>query len=273
MRLAHSAIWTNSSWRSGLEQRLLAAPCRLEPSEAEVVPPPLQQRERRGVVVGRQGAPQQRQVLADQLLLQVDRVGADDGPFPVGLRPAQRGHQVGERLAHPGPGLQQRHPTVVVGVGDVGRHVALARPVLVAAELPGDRAILAEAGHHLERIEPLSGRALGEPRPPRRARWHRCRRSRSRPRRHAARAATVRSAGEGSRLPLGWLWNSISPRAAKPGSASTVSAVPRPRPRGPRRQPSRRHRRWPRSRPRAPARRRFLAPARRVPPACSRLRS
>src|SRR5579872_981889 len=41
------------------------------------------------------------------------------------------------------------------------------------------------------------------------------------------RAATARSASDGSRRPLGWLCSSISPRSAKPGSASTLSTLPR----------------------------------------------
>ena len=103
--------------------------------EAEVVPPALEQREARRVVLGRERLAQQRQVLADQLLLEVDRVGADDRPLLVGPRPGQRRHQVGERLPDPGARLHQLHAAVVVPVGDVGRHVPLAAAVLVLAEV------------------------------------------------------------------------------------------------------------------------------------------
>ena len=41
-----------------------------------------------------------------------------------------------------------------------------------------------------------------------------------------SRAATFRSAWEGDRYPLGWLWSIISPRQAMPGSARTMSTVP-----------------------------------------------
>jgi predicted ATPase len=37
---------------------------------------------------------QERQVLADQLFLQVDRIGGNDGPFAVGCRPAQRRNEI-----------------------------------------------------------------------------------------------------------------------------------------------------------------------------------
>jgi hypothetical protein len=41
------------------------------------------------------------------------------------------------------------------------------------------------------------------------------------------RAATSRSGFDGSRLPDGWLWISICPRCANPGSASTDVESPR----------------------------------------------
>ena len=52
--------------------------------------PSLEQRKRRGVVVSRQRPPEQRQVLAHQLFLKIDGVGADDGSLPVCPRPGQR---------------------------------------------------------------------------------------------------------------------------------------------------------------------------------------
>ncbi len=41
------------------------------------------------------------------------------------------------------------------------------------------------------------------------------------------RAATSRSASDGSSVPDGWLWSSISPRSAAPGSARTLRTSPR----------------------------------------------
>src|SRR5687767_2535126 len=41
------------------------------------------------------------------------------------------------------------------------------------------------------------------------------------------RAATCMSASDGSSTPDGWLWTSISPRSANPGSASTLVTSPR----------------------------------------------
>ena len=67
-----------------------------EPAETEVVRPALDQREAH---VKRQGRCEQRQVLADELLLQCDRAGGDrNGPSGVG-GPGEEGHEVRERLA------------------------------------------------------------------------------------------------------------------------------------------------------------------------------
>ena len=120
--------------RVGLEQRARRAARLLEPREAHVVPPALEQRERRRVLAGRERPRQRGEVLADQLLLEIDRVGRDDRALAVGARPRERGHQVGERLPHAGARFEQRHAAVVVGVGDVRGHVALAGAVLERAQ-------------------------------------------------------------------------------------------------------------------------------------------
>ena len=85
------------------------APLRLlQPREADVVAPPLEQRVAHRAVLGAERARQQRQVLPDQLLLQVDRVGRDDGALAVHHGPPDRRHEVGEALPDPGPGLEHR---------------------------------------------------------------------------------------------------------------------------------------------------------------------
>jgi hypothetical protein len=64
------------------EQRGMRSRRLLEPLQAEVVPPPLQQGEPDRLVVER--SREERQVLLDQLFLEVDRVRRDDRPFLVG---------------------------------------------------------------------------------------------------------------------------------------------------------------------------------------------
>ena len=109
------------------------------------------------MLVGGERAAQQRQVLADQLLLEVDGVGADDRALAVGARPGQRRHQVGERLADARARLEQEDAAVVVAVGDVGGHVPLGGPVLILAEHRRHGAVLAEGVYHVERVDAHGG--------------------------------------------------------------------------------------------------------------------
>ena len=115
-----------------LEQRVSLLAGLLEPRQADVVPPALEQRERRRVVAGPEGAREDREVLADELLLQIDRVGRDDGALTVLPRPHQCRDQVGERFTDAGPRLEQPDTAVVVQIGHVRRHVALAGTILEA---------------------------------------------------------------------------------------------------------------------------------------------
>jgi len=65
----------------------------------------------------------------------------------------ERGHQVGERLPDPGPRLEQLDPAVVVAIGDIGSHVALAPPVLVLPQLLRHRAAFVQRVDHVERVD------------------------------------------------------------------------------------------------------------------------
>ena len=143
-----------------VEHRVLPGARLLEPRQAQIVAPPLEQREARRVVSGGESARQDRQVLADELLLQVDRVCGHDGALAVLPRPHERRHEVGERLANAGPRLEQCHSAVVVHVGRVGRHIALARPVLERAQHAGDGPVLGEQSGDVHGVEPR-----GRPRP------------------------------------------------------------------------------------------------------------
>src|SRR5205085_4798061 len=80
-----------------LEQRGRLLARLIETREADVVPPSLEQREGGGVLAAPERAGQDRQVLADELLLEVDGVGRDDGALAVLARPHEGGHEVRER--------------------------------------------------------------------------------------------------------------------------------------------------------------------------------
>ena len=140
-----------------VEQRLQARARLLQARQAEVVAPTLEQREARRVVARAERAGEDRQVLPDELLLQVDRVGRDDGALAVLARPHEGRDEIGERLPHPGAGLQQRDAAVVVEVGAVRRHVPLAGPVLEAAERARYGAARGEQTRHVDRVEACGG--------------------------------------------------------------------------------------------------------------------
>ena len=115
-----------------VEQLRRAARRLLEPRLAEVVAPSLQQREAHRLIAQR--LREERQILADELLLQVDRVRRHDRALAIRRRPAQRGHEIAERLADAGARLEQPDAALVVDARDRRGHLALARAVLVARD-------------------------------------------------------------------------------------------------------------------------------------------
>ena len=141
-----------------LEQRVLLLPRLVEPRQADVVPPALEEREARRVVAGAERAGQNGQVLPDQLLLEVDRVGRDDGPLAVLARPHERRDEVSVRLPHPSPRLEHPHAALVVEISDVRRHVTLGGPVLEAAEGARHRSTRGQKRRDVDRVDPR-GRA------------------------------------------------------------------------------------------------------------------
>ena len=125
----------------GVAISALATHRAMKPGEAEIVPPALEQGERRGVAVGGERLAQEGQVLADELLLEIDRVGAHHGALAIGAGPRQRRHEVRERLPDPGARLEQEHAAVVVGVRHVRGHVALAGAVALNKTTSGTAVI------------------------------------------------------------------------------------------------------------------------------------
>ena len=85
--------------------------------------------------------------------MQINRIGRDDCPLAIFTGPLEGGHEIGERLPHPCSRLEQRDSTVIVGVGDVRGHVALARPVLERTHRLCHRPGLGQQSGHGDRIE------------------------------------------------------------------------------------------------------------------------
>ena len=146
----------------------------LELVGAQVVAPPLDQRvgrapaEQRGERLG-----QPRHVAVDDLGLQGQRRGGDDGGRARVHGVPHRGHEVGQRLAGAGAGLHEQVALAVDRVGDGVRHLDLPGP-LGAAD-PADRGVeeLVEGGHQSRvcrrpdsRRAPSTGAAYGKRRSP-----------------------------------------------------------------------------------------------------------
>jgi hypothetical protein len=90
---------------------------------------------------------QERNVLADELLLQADRVrGNDDPAFLVRQRRLNGRDEIGEALADAGAGLDHQVPPLGDRQGDGVGHGKLLRPGLVVPQPLGDGAVGAEDG-------------------------------------------------------------------------------------------------------------------------------
>ena len=122
----------------GIEQglpRLLRRPA-VQPVPAQVVATALEDRERRGTAEQRfQCRGKTGQVTVDQLALQRDRRGCHHDAGAVGHGMGHGGHQVGERLASPGAGLDRQVLTGGDGVLHRLRHRDLAGPLCPADSL------------------------------------------------------------------------------------------------------------------------------------------
>ena len=109
-----------------------------QPALAQVVAPPFD--ERRPELV-REDRLQERDVLAEQLLLQADGVGRDDDAEGlVGLDGLDEGDEVGERLADAGAGLDHEVVLARDGRGDGLGHAALFGSGLEVGPAGGDAA-------------------------------------------------------------------------------------------------------------------------------------
>ena len=87
---------------------------------------------------------QERDVLADELLLQADGVrGDDDASLGGGTGGLDRRHEIREALADAGARLDHQVPRAAQGVGDGVGHAQLLGPRLVIRQAPGDCAVRA----------------------------------------------------------------------------------------------------------------------------------
>src|SRR6185312_4182532 len=109
--------------------------CLRETQFAEIVAPALEQ-SKPHVLLRCQRVVQKRQILADELLLQIDSVGRDYSALSVRRGPAECGDQISKRFSNAGSRFQQADAASVVEADDSLRHRALSRPVLESLAEP-----------------------------------------------------------------------------------------------------------------------------------------
>ena len=134
-----------------VEQRVAGGARLLQAKQTEIVVPAFEQCEAHSLVAQR--AYEERQILADELLLQVDRVRRHDRALTVRRRPPQRRHEITERLADAGSGLEESDSAVVVQPRNFRRHRALSRPILIARVHGGYASVRPEIAIDRRRVE------------------------------------------------------------------------------------------------------------------------
>jgi hypothetical protein len=114
----------------GIEKRLRLRLCHAKAAQADVVAATLY--EDRPELIRHDGL-QEGNVLANQLFLKADRVRRDDDlQVLLFADRLNRGHEIGERLADAGAGLDQKLAAAGNCIGDGLGHLQLLRPGFVA---------------------------------------------------------------------------------------------------------------------------------------------
>ena len=136
-----------------VEQALAACQRQVEPTQADVISPPLHQH---GGKLARDHRVEQRQIFADELLLQTDGVRRDDdfrrwrfiaallaiaAPFGFSLRGRKnRRHEIGKAFSNSGTRLGDKMMLCRNRPGDRLGHLQLLRPLLIVRQPSRDAA-------------------------------------------------------------------------------------------------------------------------------------
>ena len=121
----------------------------LQPARAKIILPAFHER---GLELDRQDFFDDRNVLVQELLLQVDRVGRDDRFLLLLVREQHRRHEIGERLADAGAGFDHEVALLLERLRDRGRHRLLLRPILEVAGLREQTVLAKNRPHPLDKI-------------------------------------------------------------------------------------------------------------------------
>ena len=121
----------------------------LEAARTEIILPAFHQRR---LKLNRQNLLHDRNVLVQKLLLQVDRVGRNDRLLLLLVREQHRRHEVGERFADPGAGLDDEMMLFLERSRDRRRHRLLLGPILEVARLREQTVLRENRPHPLDKI-------------------------------------------------------------------------------------------------------------------------
>ena len=124
---AQSAIRTNSAVSEVVNSSPACCNGALEAPRAKVILPSFHERR---LELDRQDFPQDRDVLVEQLFLEIDRVRRDHGFFLLLDREENRRRQIRDRFADAGPGFDHEVPLLLQSAGHGYRHLLLLGPVL-----------------------------------------------------------------------------------------------------------------------------------------------
>ena len=123
---AQSASRARSACFGSVEEFVRALDRALETARTKVILPPLHQR---GLELDRENFFHDRNVLVQELLLQVDRVRRDDRLLLFLEGEKRRGHEVGERLAYAGAGFDDEMALLFQRLRDRRGHLLLLRAI------------------------------------------------------------------------------------------------------------------------------------------------
>ena len=148
---AHSASLTEFRLFRGGEKLVRLLKRALQPARANVILPAFHQRR---LELDRQDFLQDRDVLLDQLFLQIDRVRRDDRFLLLLDREKRRGHEVSERFADAGAGFDHEMPLLLERARDRGRHLLLLRAKFEIARLREQPVLRENRPHPLDKVAP-----------------------------------------------------------------------------------------------------------------------
>ena len=146
---AQSASRARSACSVVLKSSFALCIARCEPARTKIILPPFHQR---GLELDRENFFHDRNVLVQELLLQVDRVRRDDRLLLFLEGEKRRGHEIGERLAYTGAGFDDEMALLFQRLRDRRGHLLLLRAIFEIPRLREQAVRCKNRPHPLDKI-------------------------------------------------------------------------------------------------------------------------